>query len=90
MRFAALALLALGTIMASNVAFAQKMTADDIKWINQCVADNQRSGATPEAVRKYCICMNEKMDEGEVRTITQWEKANPKAMAECDKESGWK
>jgi hypothetical protein len=34
--------------------------------------------------------MNEKMDEGEVRTITQWEKANPKAMAECDKESGWK
>ena len=66
------------------------MTADDLKWINQCIQDNRRQGATPDIVRKYCICMNEKMDDNEVRTISQWERANPKAMAECDKEAGWK
>ena len=41
-------------------------------------------------MRKYCICMNEKMDDNETRTISQWERANPKAMADCDKEAGWK
>lgn len=66
------------------------MTADDLKWINTCIADNKRQGATQEVVRKYCMCMNEKMEDGETLTITQWEKKNPKAQAACDKESGWK
>jgi hypothetical protein len=30
------------------------------------------------------------MDDNETRSITQWEKANPAAMAECDRVSGWK
>jgi hypothetical protein len=95
---------ALGVFMKSKIfaalisgAFAlhasgalAQMSADDLKWINQCIADNKRGGATPEVVRKYCICMNEKMDDSETLTITQWEKKNPKAMAACDKESGWK
>jgi hypothetical protein len=34
--------------------------------------------------------MNEKMDENETRSISEWEKANPRARAACDKESGWK
>jgi hypothetical protein len=81
--------LALGATLASGVV-AQQMTADDLAWINRCVRDNQRSGATPEVVRKYCICMNEKMDNTETQSITTWEKSHPKEMAECDKESDWK
>ena len=84
-----LALLA-GAMLASGAAYAQKMTADDLKWINQCIQDNRRHGATPDIVRNYCICINEKMDDNETRTISQWERANPKAMADCDKEAGWK
>jgi hypothetical protein len=30
------------------------------------------------------------MSDSETRTISQWEKANPKAMAACEKEAGWK
>jgi hypothetical protein len=26
----------------------------------------------------------------ETRSITEWEKSNPRARAACDKESGWK
>ena len=77
-------------VAGSSSAFAQAMTADDLKWINQCIADNRRQGATQEVVRKYCMCMNEKMDDGETLSITAWEKKNPKAQAACDKESGWK
>jgi hypothetical protein len=47
-------------------------------------------GRGPDVVRKSCICMNEKMDNNETRSITEWEKANPKAMADRDRQAGWK
>jgi hypothetical protein len=83
------ALMLLAGLMAGHPALAQKMNADDLKWVNRCIDDNK--GATSAAIiRKYCMCMNEKMDDNETRSISQWEKANPKARAACDKESGWK
>jgi hypothetical protein len=89
MKLAALALGLVASIAASNAALAQAMNADDLKWVNQCIADN-KGGASDAIIRKYCICMNEKMDNNETRSITEWEKANPRARAACDKESGWK
>jgi hypothetical protein len=79
----------LGIMLASNAAVAQKMTADDVKWVNQCIDDN-KGGTSPDVIRKYCICMNEKMDDNETRSITQWEKSHPRERAACDKASGWK
>lgn len=72
-------------------ALAQKMDADDLKWINQCISDNKgEEGGTPAIIRAYCICMNEKMDDNETQSITQWEKANPEARKDCEKQAGWK
>ena len=66
-------------------------TADDRKWVKQCIADNKsEKGATPEIVQKYCACMNDAMDDNETRTITQFEKANPKIRAKCENAAGWK
>ena len=71
-------------------ASAQKMNADDLKWVNQCIDDNRgEPGATPAIVRAYCMCMNEKMENNETRSITQWEKSHPAARRACDKQSGW-
>lgn len=69
---------------------AQSQSADDKKWVAQCMRDNKDEGAKTEVVRKYCVCMNDKMDENETRSISQWEKQNPKAMKECEKQAGWK
>ena len=70
---------------------AQKMNADDLKWVNQCIDDNKgEAGGTPTIVRAYCVCMNEKMDNNETRSITQWEKSNPAAKKDCEQKSGWK
>jgi len=89
MKTTTVVLLALGSVLAGSAAFGQAMNADDLKWINQCISDN-KGGASADIVRKYCICMNEKMDNNETRSITQWEKSHPKERAACDKESGWK
>ena len=89
MKLAAFVLCLVGSAMAGNAALAQAMNADDVKWINQCIADNE-GGASETVVRKYCICMNEKMDDNETQSISQWEKTHVKEREACDKESGWK
>lgn len=80
--------LAVAALVVSGSAFSG--SADDKKWIDQCINDNKKEGAKDEVVRKYCACMNDKMDENETRSISQWEKANPKAMKDCEKQAGWK
>jgi hypothetical protein len=84
--FAALVVLA----VMDNLANAQ-MTQDDLKWVNQCIRDNRgEAGGTPAVVRAYCICMNEKMDDNETRSISQWERSNPGARRDCERQSGWR
>lgn len=87
MKFTAVSLFLLGSIVASGVAYAD---ADDAKWVAKCVADNSDAKASPDVVKKYCSCMNDKMSSNETQTISQWEKSHPKEMAACEKEAGWK
>jgi hypothetical protein len=91
MKLTVAALLVAAPLLASTAAFAQTMNADDVKWINQCINDNKgEPGGTAEVVRKYCMCMNEKMSNNETQSITQWEKSHPTERKACDKEAGWK
>jgi hypothetical protein len=70
---------------------AQQMNADDVKWINECIRDNRNEpGATPSIARAYCVCMNEKMDNNETQSVTQWEKSHPRERDACSKQAGWK
>jgi hypothetical protein len=70
-------------------ALAQQ-DADDVKWIKQCVGDNKDQGQDAPVILAYCTCMNNKMSSNETRSVTQWEKANPKAMEACATQAGWK
>ena len=76
------------TLLGSS-AFAQKMNSDDLKWVNRCIDDN-KGGAAPAVIRKYCMCMNEKMDDNETQSITAWEKTHPEEQKACDEVAGWK
>jgi hypothetical protein len=64
--------------------------ADDVAWVNKCVRDNQKEGATADVTKKWCTCMNEKMSSSETLSISAWEKNHPTEVAACDKDSGWK
>ena len=88
MRTIAIAFLLGASILAPKPTLAA--TADDVKWINQCVDDNKNEGAKRDVILKYCTCMNNKMDNNETRSITQWEKTHKKEMDACSKQAGWK
>jgi hypothetical protein len=82
-------------IAASLVAFlglagAARADSDDVKWIAQCLKDNQDAKVDASIIQKYCSCMNNKMSSNETQSITQWEKTHATERAACDKESGWK
>ena len=86
---AAVLMLLAGTFLASPVAFADT-TDDDVKWVNQCIADNKKEGATEDVVRTYCVCMNNKMAADETQSVTEWEKSHKTEQADCDAQAGWK
>jgi len=87
MKFRFLAMLLASGVCLGGAAFAQ--SADDQKWITQCLSDNQEAKASVSVVATYCNCMNNKMSDNETRSITEWEKANPNARRVCERESGW-
>jgi hypothetical protein len=76
------------SLVASKAGLAA--TTDDVKWINQCVKDNKDEGAKESVVLKYCTCMNNKMDDNETKSITQWEKTHVAEQRACSREAGWK
>ncbi|WP_439544104.1 hypothetical protein [Hyphomicrobium sp.] len=69
-------------------ALADKKS-DDSKWIGDCVIENKDEGQPADVVTKYCTCMNNEMSDDESRSVTEWEKANPKVMEKCSKDAGW-
>ena len=82
-------LMLFGAVLAGQSASAQQMNADDLKWVNACIVDN-KGGASDAVIRKYCICMNEKMSDNETRSITQWEKTHVTEQRACSRAAGWK
>jgi len=79
-----------GVLYSFSAACTWANNADDIKWIATCMDDNKDEGQSAEVVRKYCECMNSKMEDDESQTITQWEKFHPQEREQCSKRAGWK
>ena len=85
--------LAIGSfVVLAGLAFAVPALSgpDDAKWIAQCIRDNKDAKVPVEVITKYCTCMNNKMDDNETQSITQWEKTHKTEMDACSKEAGWK
>jgi hypothetical protein len=72
------------------ISSTARADADDAKWIAQCVKDNKDEGASAAVIKKFCTCMNDKMDDKEMKSVSEWEKSHKKEMKECEKASGWK
>ena len=73
-----------------SMSSAARADSDDVKWIAQCLKDNQDAKVDASIIQKYCSCMNNKMSSNETQSISQWEKTHVAERAACDKESGWK
>ncbi len=80
-------------ILIASAAFGSPSfagSADDAKWIGQCVIDNKDEGQSVDTVQKYCTCMNDKMSDNETQSITQWEKTHKVEDEACSALAGWK
>jgi hypothetical protein len=81
--------LALPLLLALAACATTSGSADDRRWINQCIRDNADEGASRRVVTAYCTCMVNRMSDHETRSVTQWERANPGARRACSREAGW-
>jgi hypothetical protein len=69
---------------------AVAQSTDDVKWVDQCVRDSAGYTNISEKVKiMYCTCMVSKMSDNETRSVTQWEKANPRTRDDCARRAGW-
>ena len=85
--FLGITMVAVSTLAVPALA---QQSADDVKWIKECVSDNKDEGQAAPVILSYCTCMNNKMSNNETRSITQWEKSNPRAMEACARQAGWR
>ena len=86
MKFFAATLILASAVLVSGVARAD---SDDKIWIAQCVRDNAVATVATPVLLKYCKCMNDKMDDNETRTITEWEGLHPGEKAACRTKAKW-
>lgn len=82
-------LLLLAALITSGCVTTSGGSADDRRWIQQCIRDNADEGASRRVVTAYCTCMVNRMSNNETRSVTQWERVNPRARRECSREAGW-
>jgi hypothetical protein len=79
--------IALGVLIAPAPSRAEDLSAADLAWIDKCVADHKLSELDPAALRKYCACMQEIVEDNEPFTPAELEHAYPPAHATCSDES---
>jgi hypothetical protein len=75
-------------ILGQGIAVGQEvLNNDDVKLINMCIVDNT-GRAKPEDIQLYCVCMNYKMPDHEVVSISKWEQTHAREQQECALKSG--
>jgi hypothetical protein len=80
---------AIAFLSCATVSGAAYAGPDDVKWVAQCLKDNADAKVDVGVIQKYCACMNNKMDDNETQSISQWEKTHVTEQKACDKEAGW-
>jgi hypothetical protein len=80
--FSAAALVAL-TVIAIPRAQAADMKPADRAWIAKCIADRKAGVANPKALRPYCACMQQIVEDNQTFGVTDLERTYPPAHQMC-------
>jgi hypothetical protein len=87
MKLAAITLCVAAMAVFGKAALAQQLHEDYLTWLHQCTQD-KKAGTSDQVILRYCICfVNLKVGNNEIRSVTEWEKANPEARRACERES---
>ena len=88
MKIARMMVVFFAVVSVNHFVFAETDSEDE-DWITQCVQDHDGTNASPKVVQKYCVCMNNKMGDDEMRSICGWEKNHLMEKSDCQRESGF-
>ena len=67
-------------LIAPGSVFAEDPGAADLAWIDKCVADRKPEQLDPTALRKYCGCMQQIVEDNEPFTVAELEHLIPRRM----------
>lgn len=67
---------------------AAKLKPDDLAWIETCAEQRKKEGIRPSALRKYCACMQEIVEDNRPFTVSELEHSYPPAHAMCHRKAG--
>ncbi|GAB0057816.1 hypothetical protein SIID45300_02148 [Candidatus Magnetaquicoccaceae bacterium FCR-1] len=70
--------------------YANDSRRHDHDLVKRCIRDNRNEDQRRRTVEVYCRCMREQMPEHETRSISEWERHHPKAVARCESKAGWR
>ena len=70
--------------LAATPAFSAKIKPADRAWIATCIDQRKAERNDPAALRKYCVCMQQIVDNNEpFEGITELERTYPPAHEGC-------
>ena len=70
-------------LAASTHASAAKLTPADRAWIDTCINDRKNGVSNPKALRGYCACMQEIVEDNQPFGVTELERTYPPAHQAC-------
>ena len=77
-------------LSAAVSAHAAPLTPADRAWIEQCIAARKAGSDKPSALRIYCRCMQEVVEDNQPFGITELERTYPPAHRQCWRKAGLK
>jgi hypothetical protein len=75
-------------VTTGRIAAAADLSAEDIAWIDTCIADRKIEQLDPVKLRKYCECMQQIVDDNEPFTVSELEHSYPPADVMCHDAAG--
>lgn len=75
-------------LAAAPCAHAAKLSAADKAWIDTCVKQRKGTAEGVAALRRYCVCMHEVVEDNRPFAITELERNYPPAHRSCRRKSG--
>lgn len=75
-------------LLAVAPGVAAGLSAADLAWIDQCIADRKIERLDPVKLRSYCECMQRIVEDNEPFTVAELEHSYPPAHLMCHDAAG--
>ena len=62
----------------------------DAEWVDKCFKDHSDGAASQDTIKNYCVCLNNKRNEGDSQSPRLFEREHIADSTWCCKEVDWR